>query len=71
MQTVTLSNAMLSDLFFNHQNANYAALFAPKDANPSREEMEEAINEDAKDFAEILSNQVDAAALAADFLKRL
>ena len=46
-----LSNASLSDLFFNHQHDNYDALFGGEEP-PTCEEMEQALRKDANDFAE-------------------
>jgi hypothetical protein len=47
-----IQRAVLSDLFFNHEHPNYDGLFdsTNEDCEITREEMEEAVRQDAKDF---------------------
>jgi len=51
----SLQNLGLSDLFFNHRNDNYDALFGNPDCAPSEDEIRAALLLDAKDFCEQLN----------------
>ncbi len=75
-------NGELSDLFFNHRNDNYDALFNTKKnlktfEGPSQEDIETAILKDAEDFAKCYPETMrffgnpEPIELASDFLKRL
>lgn len=67
---IQMSGSQVSDLFFNHENPNYNALYNAADASPSHEEVEEAVLADAEAFVHDFSIPIAAAVLAADFLAR-
>lgn len=50
-ESTVLSDAKLSDLFFNHEHPEYDRMFTNDDL-PSRAETEEALRKDADEFAE-------------------
>lgn len=68
-----LTDGKISDLFFNYQHDAYDKVFSsrPKDP-PTSEEIEEAIKQDANEFAELFPEfGKDAEWYATDFLRRL
>lgn len=72
-----INGTYLSDLFFNHDLSNYAAL-RDKEGGSTEEEIKVALLADAQDFADCLpGSQIDGprvdfhSALVEEFLRRL
>lgn len=70
---IELNGGQLSDLFFNFDHPQRDALYRPKDADFTHEELMSAITEDAKEFAAVLGieNEAFVTELADDFQRRV
>jgi len=70
---IDISGGQLSDLFFNFDHPRRDALYRPKDAEFTHEDLMAAITEDAREFAAILGieNEAFVADLANDFYRRV
>lgn len=75
LPSIQLSGAQLSDLFFNSELPNIRRQYDLEKSDSSSGHWAHARNvsleQDAKDFAEMIGNQVDAVDLVRDFLNHL
>ena len=69
--TIQLDGAQVSDLFFNSELTHYNGVFKPKGVEVTREEIKEALMNDAIEFSNFIGCQVSAETLCEDFLSRL
>jgi hypothetical protein len=69
---IAIGQTQISDLFFNYEHTALDGYFASTDEpDQFSDEAKAALLEDAKEFASILNDQVDAAWLVEDYLKRI
>ena len=64
MFTINLTRQQLSDLFFYHEKKNINSLYPEYSGfenitYPNTVEIQQALGKDAKEFAELLGNQID------------
>lgn len=68
---IEMNEGMLSDLFFNHDHANWNRIMGGSNKNESIPTYEEIIGPDAEEFASLLNGQVDVDWLVKDFCRRV